>query len=533
MADEETTSAWSPLRYPVFRALWTASLVSSIGTWMQNVGGVWLMSSLSPSPFLVALMQTATSLPVFLVGIPAGALADIVNRRRLLLCTQGLMLIAAAVLSTVTIAEAIDARGLLALTFILGLGTALNTPTWQAVMPDLVARQELPAAVALNGVTVNVGRAVGPALGGVVVAAAGPGAVFLLNTLSFVGVLVVLYRWPAKFPESVLPAERLLGATRAGLRYIRYAPEIRAVLVRAGVFIAAGSALWALLPALARREIGLGAAGFGLLLGCIGLGAIGGATFLQRVRRQYSLDQVLVAATLMFALVAAASALLSNLAVLSTVMVAGGVAWIMLMASFNTAAQNMVPAWVRARALGAYLLVFQGGLALGGIIWGTIATRAGTRTALIIAAVALVAGLAATPRWPMTSGARLDLRPSLHWPEPRLEIEARVDEGPVLVTVEYLIAPGKENDFMEAIHALGRVRRRDGAIQWGVYHDTAEPSRYVETFLVESWVEHLRQHQRGTVADRGVEDRVRAFHVADAPPQISHLIHTRPKEEVS
>ena len=261
MADEETTSAWSPLRYPVFRALWIASLVSNIGTWMQNVGGVWLMSSLSPSPFLVALMQTATSLPVFLVGIPAGALADIVDRRRLLLCTQGLMLIAAAVLSTVTIAEAIDAKGLLALTFILGLGTALNTPTWQAVMPDLVSRRELSAAVALNGVTVNVGRAVGPALAGVVVAAAGPGAVFFLNTLSFVGVLVVLYRWPAKFAESVLPAERVLGATRAGLRYIRYAPEIRAVLVRAGVFIAAGSALWALLPVLARRELGLGAAG--------------------------------------------------------------------------------------------------------------------------------------------------------------------------------------------------------------------------------------------------------------------------------
>jgi len=241
-------------------------------------------------------------------------------------------------------------------------------------------------------------------------------------------------------------------------------------------------------------------------------------TVLQRVRQQYSLDQVLVAATLMFALVAAASALLSNLAVLSTVMVAGGVAWIMLMASFNTAAQNTVPTWVRARALGAYLLVFQGGLALGGIIWGIIATQAGTRTALIIAAVALVGGLAATPRWPMASGATLDLRPSLHWPEPRIEIEARVDEGPV---------------FVAAMHALGRVRRRDGAIQWGVYHDTAEPSRYVETFLVESWVEHLRQHQRGTVADRGIEDRVRALHVGNAPPQISHLIHTRSTEKVS
>src|SRR5260370_5451523 len=275
MANEQPSSAWSPLRYSIFRALWIASLVSNIGTWMQNVGGVWLMSSLSPSPFLVALMQTATSLPVFLVGLPAGALADIVDRRRLLMFTQGLMLMAAAVLSAVTIADVINSTGLLALTFVLGLGTALNTPTWQALMQALVSRRDLAAAVALNGVTINVGRALGPALGGVVVAAAGPGAVFLLNALSFVGVLIVVYRWPAKPAQSVLPAERVLGATRAGLRYVRYAPEVRAVLIRAGGFIAAGSALWSLLPVLARRELGLGAAGFGLILGCIGLGAIG------------------------------------------------------------------------------------------------------------------------------------------------------------------------------------------------------------------------------------------------------------------
>ena len=533
MADEEPTSAWSPLRYPVFRALWIASLVSNIGTWMQNVGGVWLMSSLSPSPFLVALMQTATSLPVFLVGIPAGALADIVDRRRLLLCTQGLMLIAAAVLSAVTIAGAIDVRGLLALTFILGLGTALNMPTWQAVMPELVPRRDLPAAVALNGVTVNVGRAVGPALGGVIVAAAGPGAVFLVNALSFIGVLVVLYRWPAKFAESVLPAERVLGATRAGLRYIRYAPEIRAVLIRAGVFIVAGSAPWALLPALARQDLGLGAGGFGLLLGCIGLGAISGATVLRRVRRQYSLDRVLVGATLIFALVTAALALLSNVVALSTVLVAGGVAWILLMASFNTAAQNTAPTWVRARALGAYLLVFQGGLALGSVLWGALAARAGTRTALITAAAALIGGLAATLRWRMSSGVSLDLRPSLHWPEPRMEIEARVDEGPVLVTIQYRVDPEKGSGFVAALHALGRVRRRDGAIQWGVFHDTADPARYVETFMVESWVEHLRQHQRGTIADRVIEEAAHAFHVGTTPPQTAHLIYARPKEGTS
>jgi len=533
MTDGPSSSAWSPLRHPIFRALWLASVVSNIGTWMQNVGGVWLMSSLSPSPFLVALMQTATSLPVFLVGLPAGALADIVDRRRLLLFTQGLMLMAAVILSVLTIANAIDARSLLALTFILGLGTALNTPTWQAVMPDLVPRRDLAAAVALNGVTVNLGRAAGPALGGVVVAASGPGVVFLLNALSFVGILIVLYRWPTTPTGGVSPAERVLGATRAGLRYVRHAPEVRTVLIRAGVFIAAGSAIWALLPVLARHELGLGAAGFGLLLGCIGLGAIGGAAVLPRLRGKYPLDHALVGATVIFALATGGLALLTNLVALGAVMVAGGVAWIVLMASFNTAAQNTAPTWVRARVLGAYLLVFQGGLALGSVLWGVLAARVGIRAALIIAAAALIAGLAATLRWPMTSGASLDLRPSLHWPEPRIEIETAADEGPVLVTIEYRIDPNTGNDFVAAMHALGRVRRRDGAVQWGIHRDIADPSRYLETFLTESWVEHLRQHQRGTISDRAIEDRARAFHIGETPPRAAHLIYARTKKETA
>ncbi len=529
--DARPGSAWSPLQHRMFRALWIASLVSNVGTWMQNVGGVWLMSSLSPSPFLVALMQTATSLPVFLVGLPAGALADIVDRRRLLLFTQGLMLAAAGLLSAATIAGVIDAKGLLASTFVLGLGTALNSPTWQAAMPDLVPRRDLPAAVALNGVTINVGRALGPALGGAIVAAWGPGAVFLLNALSFIGVLVVVYRWRPRTVESILPAERLVGATRAGVRYARYAPELQAVLIRAGVFIGAGSALWALLPIVVRHELGLGAAGFGLLLGCIGFGAIAGATLLPRLRVKYSLDHALIGATVVFAVVTAALAWLTSLVALAILMVAGGIAWTTLMASFNTAAQNSAPAWVRARALGFYLFVFQGGLALGSVLWGALATRAGTRAALTVAAAALVGGLAATRRWPMPLGDGLDLRSSLHWPEPRIEIEPRADEGPVLVTIQYSVDPEKRNDFVAALHALGRLRRRDGAIQWGVFHDAANAALYVESFLVESWVEHLRQHERGTDADRGMEEAARAFHVGAAPPQVSHLIYARPLTE--
>ncbi len=526
---EPPTSVWSPLAHSVFRALWIASLVSSIGTWMQNVGGVWLMSSFSASPFLVALMQTATSLPVFLVGLPAGALADIVDRRRLLLLTQGMMLLAAGLLSAATIAGAIGATGLLALTFVLGLGSALNMPTWQAVMPDLVPPRDLPAAVALNGVTVNVGRAAGPALGGAIVAASGPGAVFLLNALSFIAVLVVVYRWRPSTKASALPAERVMSAIRVGVRYVWHARELRAVLVRAGVFIGAGSALWALLPVLIRHELGLGAAGFGLLLGCIGLGAISGATLLPRLRSEYSLDHALIGATLLFALVTGALAWLTNVVALAGLLVAGGVAWITLMASFGTAAQNTAPGWVRARALGAYLLVFQGGLALGSVFWGALAERVGTRTALIVAAAALLGGLTATARWPMPRNGSLDLLASQPWPAPQVEIEPRPDDGPVLVTIEYRIDPDKGQDFATALHALGRLRRRDGAITWGVYHDVADLARYVETFVVESWIEHLRQHQRGTNADRVIEDAAQAFHVGADPPRTAHLIYAHPK----
>jgi MFS family permease len=320
-----------------------------------------------------------------------------------------------------------------------------------------------------------------------------------------------------------------MSAIRAGVRYVWHARELQAVLLRAGVFIGAGSALWALLPVLIRRELGLGAAGFGLLLGCIGLGAISGATLLPRLGGKFSVDHALVGATLLFALVTGALAWLTNVVALAGFLVAGGVAWITLMASFGTAAQNTAPTWVRARALGAYLLVFQGGLALGSVFWGALAEKVGTRTALIVAAVALLGGLTATRRWPMARSASLDLRASQHWPEPQVEIEPRPDDGPVLVTIEYRIDPDKGEDFATALHALGRLRRRDGAIRWGVYHDAADLARYVETFVVESWVEHLRQHQRGTNSDRVIEDAARAFHVGADPPRTAHLIYARPK----
>src|SRR5258705_8176233 len=330
-------SAWAPLSYPVFRALWIASLVSNIGTWMQNVGAAWAMTSLSPSPLMVALVQSATSLPVFIVGIPAGAVADIVDRRRLLLLTQTWMLAAAALLAVLAFADVMTATLLLALTFALGIGVAMNTPTWQAITGELVPPSELMRAVALNALPINVGRAIGPALGGLLVGARGPALVFALNAVSFVAVLVVVYRWRRETPRPVLPTERVIGATRAGIRYARHAPPVVAVLVRTGVFILCASAFWALLPVIARRDLGLSALGYGLLLGCFGLGAIAGAAFLPRLKRRLELDAVVSLATILFALVAAFTPVARFVPGIGIAMIGGGVAWIALIASLHGA----------------------------------------------------------------------------------------------------------------------------------------------------------------------------------------------------
>lgn len=483
------------------------------------------MTSLTPLPILVALMQTATSLPVFLVGLPAGALADIIDRRRLLLFWQGWMLVVAAVLGILTLSGTTTPIVLLALTFTLGLGTAMNGPAWQAIAPELVARSDLPSAVALNSVGFNLARAVGPAIGGVVVAVAGPAAVFLLNAVSFVGVIFVLYRWHRTPRPAVLPAERTIGAIRAGIRYVQYAPTLRAVLVRTGAFISCGSALWALLPLVARQQLGLDSFGYGMLLGCLGIGAVVGASVLPRVRQRFSLDAMLVGATVVYAIATLSLAYLHRLELVYLALVAGGAAWMAILSSLNVATQTSVPAWVRARSLSVYQLVFQGGIAVGSAIWGFAADQLGNSTALLGAAVGLGVGLIATIRYRLKYSGKLDLSPSLHWAEPVVMIELRPDDGPVLITVEYHINPVRSPEFTQAMHKLSCARRRDGAIRWGLFHDTADPSRYLETFIVESWVEHLRQHERVTVADQAVEEQARAFHTGDTPPIVSHLIY--------
>jgi len=523
--DAQVVSAWSPLRHAVFRSLWTAAVFSNLGTWMQNMAGVWLMTSLTSSPVMIALMQTATSLPVFLVVLPSGALADIVDRRKMLLFTQGWMCAAAAGLSALTLLGATTPWPLLAFTFALGLGSAMNMPVWQALIPGLVSREELPYAVALNGVAFNIARAVGPALGGILVAMAGPGPVFLLNAVSFTGVIAVIYRWDRPPQKSPLPAEHVVGAIRAGTRYAVHSPELRAVLARCLIFIASGSALWALMPVVARQELELGSTGFGALFGCIGMGALIGAAILPRLRQQGSTDSVVMAGTAVWAGTILVLALVRNVGFVYAAMMAGGAAWMATMASLTVSAQTAAPSWVQARALGFYTLAFQGSMAVSSAIWGIIAEHGGNSLALVAAAVASLIGLSAAARWRLKPDTDLDLRPSRHWPEHSVTTPLDPEDGPVLVTVEYRIDLKDAIEFVSAVHALAKIRRRDGARQWGLFRDLADPSRYVETFIVESWVEHLRQHARVTVADRAVEDRVRAFHVGETPPVVSHLIY--------
>lgn len=522
---EVPPSAWSPLRQPVFRTLWIAAAASNIGTLMQNVGAAWLMTALAASPLMVALVQTATTLPVFLLGLPAGALADVIDRRRLLIFTQWWMLAAAGVLGLLTLMNFTTSWVLLSLTFLLGLGNALNGPAWQAIIADLVSREDLPSAVALNSVGFNLARAVGPMLGGFLVAAAGSGAVFLLNAASFLGVIAVLFHWRRPPRKSVLPAERVMGAIRIGVRYIRHVPALRATLLQVGIFSFFATALLALLPLLARQELGLGSDGYGALLGAFGTGAIIGAGLLSRVRKAISTAHIVRGATVLFALAVAAVAYLRSFPAICAAMVAAGLSWLVILSVFNSSIQISVPAWVRGRALSFYLLIFFGGMAGGGALWGTMAEFAGIPDTLLATSVGLIAGLFLTGGRGLTAEG-IDITPSLHWPEHIVAVTPEPDSGPVLIMREYRIDPERAKEFADAMKALGRMRRRDGAMRWGLFQDTAEPGRYFEIFVAESWAEHLRQHERVTVADREIENHARSFHVGEAPPATSHLIYT-------
>jgi MFS family permease len=403
-------AALSPLQEPMFRSLWFAAVISYTGTWMQNVGAGWLMTQLTVSPLMVGLVQAATTLPVFLVILPAGALADMIDRRKLLLVTQAWMVVAASLLGIFTLLGYVTPWTLLLFTFILGLGSVMNDPAWQAITPEVVRPENHAPAVALNSVGFNVARAIGPALGGLVIAATSSGVAFLMNAASFFGVIFFLYRWKRPTPETQSNA-RMFESMRAGLRYVRATPLVHCVLIRTGTFSLAASALLALLPLIAQRSEH-GATGYGLLLGSFGLGALAGAALLPRMRSYFSVDRVVATAVVVFALTTLAAGTVHAFPLLALTLFFSGAAWIGILACLNVAAQTMSPPWMRARALSMYLLVLQGGMAIGSAAWGALATRAGIPTTMLASAAALMLGLVTVRRYRL-SAKELELSPSV------------------------------------------------------------------------------------------------------------------------
>ena len=517
-------SAWAPLRHRWFRALWVAQFVANTGTWAQTVGAQWLMGDLGGSALQIALVQTAATLPVFILVVPAGALGDILDRRRLLLLSQTLMLLAAAALAVLTAAGGATPGRLLALTAVLAVGQALAAPCFQAVQPELVPREELPLAALLNGANANVARAVGPAIGGLLVAAAGPAAAFALNSATFLGVLGVLYSWPRPATRRPLGAEPVGQAIRAGLRYVRSAPEFCSVLVRSALFMVFASALWALLPAVARGPLDMGPNGYGGLLVAVGAGAVLGTAVLPRLSTRWGSSAVVTVAMLGYAAgLAVVGGVRASPVVVVAALVLVGLSWIAVQSTLNATAQLLLPTWARARALAYFQLVFMGGQAFGAVAWGVVADTLGLRAAFLLPAGGLVLaallGLLFVPLPP-----HHDVRHSeLPWPRaPSLDWDP--DAGPVLVTLKWRVREPDVASFLSVMRDLGRARRRTGASLWGVFQDADDPELFMETFVVRTWREHLRQHvERGTVADALLEERARAL-AGEAGPVGGHLV---------
>jgi len=530
VAESWRASTLAPFRSRIFLRIWSASLVSNFGSLIQAVGASWLMTSLAPSADYVALVQASTSLPIMLLALPSGAVADIWDRRGIMLIAQGLMLSVSILLAVITYSGHITPWGLLSLTFLIGCGTALMGPAWQSSVGEQVQREHIPAAVALNTMSYNLARTAGPAVGGIIVATAGAPFAFVVNAMTYVGLIVTLALWKRPKTESQLPPESMLMAIRAGLRYCRLSPAIRAVLLRGFLLGALGSAIWALMPLIARDLLGGSAKTYGVLFGTFGCGAVLGALSSSTFRQRFTNETLARAGIVAFGLTAGISAFSPWMALTLFGFLIGGASWVIMLTSFNITIQLSSPKWVTGRALAVYQMFVFGGMAMGSWIWGEVAESYGLKWALAASALLLWAsslvGLIA--RLPQTEG--LNLAPS----RGPLKFTPRVELGPesgrVIVTVEYRVAERDQAEFARAMQEVRRIRRRDGARRWMLMQDMGDPELWVERFHSPSWVEHLRRYHRFTVSDQEIERRATAFHRGEGPPRVRHLLERPPGE---
>jgi MFS family permease len=523
-------AAIAPLRHPLFRLLWSANVVVSLGVWMQNTGAGWLMTSLAPNPFTVSMVQAATIMPVFLLALPAGALADIIDKRRLILGTQSWMLAAAAVLAVLTYFGATGALGLLALTFAIGVGSAMNSPAWGSVMAEVVPRHDLAQAIALNGVGFNLARAIGPALAGALVLAGGPALAFALNAASYTAVIVALFMWHRRNRRSALPREHFISAMRVGMRFTRHTPVMRAAMVRAAVYFAPASAPWALLPLVVRQQLDLGAGAFGVLLGLMGVGGVTAGMLLPEVRARVSRGNTVFVSTLCSAVGMVVLALSRHWLPAAAAMLIFGVGWVTAASVAQGAAQLAAPTWVRSRALALYQLASNGGIVAGSFFWGWLGTRVGLSTTMLTAAgAALVLALVArrfdidAEQTVGTVQTRTPIPPPPEAVAPEFASVVTAARNRVRESQHYRIDPARQQQFLAVMAEVRDVRGRCGALDWQLYEDVAHPEGWLEVWMVESWTDHLREEARMSEADRNTLALAVAFNSGEPLPPSRHL----------
>ena len=524
MAPTRLPSALAPLSQPVFRMLWGVWLTANIGMWMNDVAAAWLMTTLTTSPIMVALVQSASTLPVFLLGLPSGALADIIDRRRYFMVTQFWVAAVALLLSAVVLAGGMTPTLLLALTFANGIGLAMRWPVFAAIVPELVPRSQLPAALALNAIAMNASRIVGPVIAGALIAGAGSAYVFVLNAVMSVAAGFVIMRWKREQKLSSLPGERFLGAIRVGVQYVRQSTRMRTALLRVALFFGQTTALLALLPLVARQLEGGGAGTFTLLLAAMGTGAIVAALFLPQMRQRLTRDQLVAKGTMVQTAAMVVVALAPNAYVAAPSMLVAGMAWISVANSLSVSAQMGLPDWVRARGMSIFQMAIMGSSALGAAVWGQVATLTSVTDGLLLAAAAGLVAMLATRRFRLDTQPDEDLSPADVWKAPVSAVPIDPHDGPVMVTIEYRIDPERAADFREVMQESRRSRLRHGALSWELFRDTSDPGRYIEYFIDESWVEHLRRFDRVTASDVALRERRLAFHTGDGPPVVSRFI---------
>jgi MFS family permease len=517
-------SALSALRYPIFRKVWIASGSSNLGGMIQSVGASWLMLSISQSAGMVALVQASVALPVMLCSLAAGAVADSFDRRKIMLGAQVFMLVVSVALSVCALSGLITPWLLLLFTFLIGCGAAFNAPAWQASVGDMVPRAELPGAVALNSMGFNIARSVGPAIGGVIVAAAGAAAAFAINAVSYIALIVVLRRWRPTLSPPLLPRETLGAAIAAGIRYVALSPAIRIVLGRSAVFGFGASAVMALMPLIARDLIAGGPLTYGLLLGAFGVGAVAGAVGSARLREVLSTEGLVRCGCIAFAIAEAIAAMSQQLLLTMAALLLGGAAWVLALSTFNVTVQLSTPRWVVARALSLYQMAAFGGMALGSWLWGAVAESSDVRTALLVAAVAMLVCEALGHWLPLAKLAELNLDLLRRWQEPHTAVPVEPRTGPVVITVEYII---REEDILEFLSAMAerrRIRRRDGARSWRLLRDLAEPQVWIERYETSTWLEYIRHNSRLTHVDATIPERLRALHCGPDTPRVRRMI---------